>query len=287
MSLFDLYACLDYSGAKSRTLQRKHIVLAQVISSTGRVVVTTGKDREEMSEFLLGIFRDATQKGWRIVLGVDHNFGFPRGFYETLTGYPLNNWRQWLDLMQYGPLSLDFADGDARSWAQMINGIIHQRLRTGSGPFWGPGFSVMKKPGFPYGRSPFRERRLIEERIPRTQPVFKLGGAGAVGLQSIYGIYHLAWLAGALAKDNISCFFWPFDGFEPPVKHHVLLEIYPGIINPGPKSDMNDAGSGARWLQESDRNDRLANYFRYTGSQDLINQIRSEGWIIGMPFQTY
>jgi hypothetical protein len=284
MRLFQQYACLDYSGAASRSLQRRHIVLAVYTKAGKNAKIITGLDRSEMGRRLLDIFRQAAEKGSRIILGIDHNFGFPQGFYEALTGYPLQDWRQWLDLIQHGPLSLKTADGDPRIWAQMINRIIGLKYHTTDGPFWGPGFITSKKPRFDFSVTPFNERRLIEQRIPRTQPVFKIGGAGSVGLQSLHGLYHLSVLEEALRCAQIAPFFWPQDGFDPPPDQPVITEIYPAIINQGLKSDLRDAESGARWLKESDHDGSLGDGFRYSNNPSLMQQVRTEGWIPGVPF---
>ena len=222
MPLFTYYACLDYSGARSRAFQRGHIVLAVAETGVKRYRIITNKDRDEMRIYLVDFFRENAQKGRRIILGIDHNFAFPRGFYHTLTGYPFFSWNQWLDLLKNGMLSLPFADGDPRLWGEMINRIIAQRLVTSCGPFWGPGFPEKKRPPFDFDRAPFRERRLIEECLPRTQPVFKLGGAGSVGLQSIHGLYQLSLLSENLQADDQPPFFWPFDGFDPGSGNHVI-----------------------------------------------------------------
>ncbi len=132
--------------------------------------------------------------------------------------------------------------------------------------------------------APFRERRLIEKQIPKTQPVFKLGGAGAVGLQTLYGIFQLAVLNDRLLQEGIHLFFWPFDGFEPPHDRHVIVELYPGIINRGIKSDRNDAVSGACWLKNADSNNKLSDFFHFNGQHQIMSMIRAEGWIPGIPF---
>jgi hypothetical protein len=282
MPLFTHYACLDYSGARSRAAQRRHIVLAVAETGVKRYHIITNKDRDEMRTYLADLFRETAQNGRRIILGIDHNFGFPRGLYQALTGYPLFSWHQWPDLIKSGMLSLPFADGDPRLWGEMINRILAQKLETSCGPFWGPGFLVAKRPPFDFDAAPFGERRLIEECLPQTQPVFKLGGAGSVGLQSICGLYHLSLLTEELQAAGLSPFFWPFDGFDPGPGNHVITEIYPAILNKGPKSDRNDAVSGARWLKKADSQGRLQEYFRFAVSNEIQTRIREEGWIPGV-----
>jgi len=284
MPYFNQYAGLDYSGARSRAAQRRHIVLALAANTSGRIRVITGKDRNEMRIYLLHLFRRASRLNRRVLLGIDHNFSFPQGFYEMLTGHPLDDWRQWLDLIKKGPLSLSAAREDPRTWAELINEIVKTRLAADSGPFWGPGFSVLKHPAADHSRPLLREKRLIEELIPRTQSVFKLGGAGAVGLQSLYGIHQLALLNEELQGDGIELFFWPFDGFIPPSDRHVVLELYPGIINKGTKSDRNDTVACVRWLKDADSKGDLSGYFHHPVPDHMYGRIREEGWIPGITF---
>ncbi len=148
MSLFDQYACLDYNGARSRTQQRKHIVLAITALKHKQFRIVTKKDRDEIRIYLFHIFVKASQNRQRILLGIDHNFGFPLGFYEVLTGYPLHTWRQWLDLIQFSPLSLSVGDNDPRIWAEMINRLIQQKTGYSMRSLLGTRVFCHKKTGF-------------------------------------------------------------------------------------------------------------------------------------------
>ncbi len=60
--------------------------------------------------------------------------------------------------------------------------------------------------------------------------VFQLGGAGSVGLQSLWGMYHLANIIVFCEENQIPLHCWPYDGINIPGEKHVLIEIYPGTI---------------------------------------------------------
>lgn len=227
--MFDIYAFADYSGSKNKGMQRKHIVLAVVEGEEIHTFrrLTRGTLFEQVKQLL------ATDK--RILFGFDHSYSFPIGFYETITGEPWQRWDQLLRLMEDVPY-------DARAWAASINEQIQQKVSVPQGPFWGPNFKPQERdPKFPYERTHLKQYRLCEEREARMKPIYKIGGAGAVGLQALCGIPYLAKLRAYCWEQGIPLFCWPFDGWELPERGHVMVEMYPTMFNTGPRTDEEDA----------------------------------------------
>ena len=123
---------------------------------------------------------------------------------------------------------------------------------------------------------------MIEQRIPRTKSVFQLGGAGSVGLQSLYGMHHLAAIINFAKTLNNPLHCWPFDGIEIPSGSHVLVEIYPGFYNADIKSDTNDAQNTTNFFLEAQNKNLLSKLFQISLNQDNRHRLYFEGWLPGV-----
>lgn len=133
----------------------------------------------------------------------------------------------------------------------------------------------------------FQEKRLVGQRVKdihlkNIQPIFKVGGGGSVGLQSLCGIPHLSRIRADCSRQSIPLCFWPFDGWELTDCRHVLIEWYPAIHNRGPKSDKNDASACVRWASEGDEEGTLSHYFTPILSDSEKTKATFEGWILGV-----
>ncbi len=275
---FDLFAFADYSGAADKYLQRRHIVLAVADSGHEDIKVIPRLTRPELTNKIRNILFAAQKYGQRVLFGLDHNFSFPLNFAQQ-AGFSCTSWRDTLYTLPSGETS------DIRQWAVQINHFFQQRF--GSGIFWGPGFPQRRKPDFPFAEAGFSERRLIEQQIPRMQPVFKLGGIGSVGLQSLYGMIQLKTLIAETGNFGIPVHFWPFDGFEIPPNHHVGIEIYPALYNKYQKRDLNDAIETARYFRNQSRTGELFQLFKLNPPQRIARIIEREGWLPGIPLDKH
>ncbi|TCP58171.1 hypothetical protein EV586_102623 [Tumebacillus sp. BK434] len=275
MSTFDRYAFADYSGSSSLRLQKKHIVLA--VSGAEPEHFT----REELYLRVCDLLAEATAAGERVVLGFDHSYSFPQGFFEKVTGSSPVSWDEVTAL-------LTGAEADGRGWAARINGLFQTRHGVAvGGPFWGPNFQLQsKRPPFPYAALGMSERRLVEERCRKMKPIYQVGGAGSVGLQAICGIAYLTRLRRFCREQGIPLFAWPFDGWVLPETGHVLVEMYPTLFNHGERGDTEDALACTRWLQREDEAGRLGGYFdpRLTGEERRRAEL--EGWVLGVDVAT-
>jgi hypothetical protein len=279
MSVFDIYAFADYSGYRTESDQKKSIALSVIGLNENEQSYT----RESLRVKIQSILVKASDENERVIFGFDHSYSFPVGFYDAITGAEWGKWEQLIELLGYGSPELPPINDEPREWAKIANNILCKNLRIdGGGPFWGANFKYQQtKPKFPYEES-FKEKRLTEERCPKTKPIYQLGGNGAVGLQSLYGIQHLAKLRHDLKIIGIKLFCWPFEGWELPSNGHVLVEIYPGLFNKKSKGDAEDAKACSEWLYEQDKTNRLVKWFNPKIKDDELKRASLEGWILGV-----
>lgn len=67
-------------------------------------------------------------------------------------------------------------------------------------------------------------------------------------------LYHLlSWRD----ERDIPVFCWPFDGWEVPPRHHVLVEVYPTLYHRGFRSDEEEAKACVTWAAQRDEADSL------------------------------
>jgi hypothetical protein len=224
--------------------------------------------------------------GRRVLAGFDFAFGFPRGFAAALTGRPeaLAVWERLAFEMCDGPGN----DNNRFAVAAEINAAL-----PGTGPFWGrPG--RLDLPALPVRGSTraghgLPERRLVETRVPRAQPVWKLYTAGSVGGQALTGIAALERLRRRLGR---SVAVWPFEtGLRPPRSPAIVLaEVYPSLLAPRvaeaeARGEIRDAAQvrlTASALASLDGAARLAPLFAPDlAESERATVAREEGWILG------
>lgn len=158
----------------------------------------------------------------RCLVGFDFPFGYPAGFAKEVCGRASG-------LAVWGEIAsrIEDADDNANNRFEVAAGLNRQFL--GVGPFWGrpasldlpdlpPRGTDRTGPGHP------PERRLVEHRVPRAQPVWKLYTTGSVGSQALTGI---ARLQGLRTRYGSALSVWPF---EPPDAPVVLAEVYPSLL---------------------------------------------------------
>jgi len=281
---FDLMLFADYSGVKDLYSQRRHIAMARHDIRLNQTRVISNISRIQLRELLQNTLFEATQKNQIILLGLDHNYAFPDGFVQVISPGNDTAFRATVaDIASATGIWSAFTD-DPHQWASRVNDLIRRQFNIPAGPFWGPSFIAKRKPDINYDLLPFSEKRLVEKIHPRMKSVFQLGGIGSVGLQSLYGIGHLARLIAFCSENNIPLHLWPFDGWEIPENHHVMIEIYPGFYNPYQKSDVNDAVETVNWFQQQVRSGTLAKAFEPNLPDSLTETVQREGWVPGVKF---
>lgn len=205
----------------------------------------------------------------RVLVGFDFPMGFPTGFAARLTGRPsaqaVHAW-----------LARAISDApDNRNNRFAVAAAINRQM-GGPGPFWGcpaalagPDLAPVKR--VDYTALGLPERREIERRLPRAQPVWKLYTTGSVGSQALMGLP---------VVHRLGLPVWPFDAAAP----RMVAEVYPSILAPSVARAMADAqGIKDEWqvrllaraLLRLSQAGTLAPLFA------VPDIAREEGWILG------
>lgn len=205
--------------------------------------------------------------GETVLIGFDFPLGYPAGFAAALTGVAAAR-----AIWAYLAAQITDTPSNQNNRFQVADRINSQ---FGAGPFWGCPIGL-KLPHLPakklidYNELPFSERREIETRIPRAQPVWKLFTTGSVGSQSLMGlpmIHRLAQIHGVSV--------WPFDAALGPI---VLAEVYPSLLAPAVAQSGDAIKDRAQVLLLARALSRLT---PDQMSHLLAPQNPEEGWILG------
>ena len=103
---FDVYLFADYSGAASKSAQRRTIRLAIATRDAPPSVEYESFTREELSLVFVSRLRSATERGQRVLFGQDHQYGIPYALAKEL-GIETETWRATLRSLDAG----DYGDG--------------------------------------------------------------------------------------------------------------------------------------------------------------------------------
>jgi len=256
-----------------------------------------------------------------VLFGFDHSYGFPVGFFETLTGRHLVNWDQLLHLIGWGSSDIP-ALGDTtalddkararythdsvaqgalqwikdaftgtvlpRVWASAVNQRIAKCIpgHLVGGPFWDPNFHDQLTKPSSSPREGWKDRRLVEAYCQQWQrksmkSIYQIGGNGSVGLQALFGISYLRQLLLYCQRKEVPIFRWPFDGWAPDSESHVLVEVYPTLYNSGLRSDEEDAKSCVTWIREHDEQGGLWGQPPMLRDEEM-RIAQLEGWVPGV-----
>ena len=290
--LFDAYVMVDWSAA-SRPRRGKdsiwYTVLLRDGATTTRPILANPPTRHQATAELIECLSGLIGEGRRVLAGFDFPFGFPDGTAARLgvTGLP---WRHlWQEL--HDTITDDESNGNNRfDVAERLN----ERLSGEAFPFWGDVREtsrayLVRRGRRPHGPDDLAERRLCDRRIPSTQPVWKLAGAGSVGSQALMGIPRV-WQIRRDPRLALVTHIWPFEtGLRyDPSPRLVLAEIYPSQVPPAPLADMpKDAGQVVAMtdhLAAADARQTLEALFAggpalTAGERRCIE--REEAWILG------
>jgi hypothetical protein len=213
----------------------------------------------------------------RILLGFDFPMGYPKGFAARLTqqAHARSVWG-WL---HHHLTDLPDNTNNRFDIAARINALF-----DGAGPFWGrprslPLADLPERKLADYAQLGIAERRLVEQQVPKAQPVWKLYTTGAAGSQGLVGqamIHRLAQLPDTAV--------WPFD---PPDARVVLAEVYPSLLAQKVAADPASIKDEAqvRLLSQA-----LWHLSQAGGLDPLLKTppapvTTEEGWILGAGFE--
>ncbi len=271
MTHFDTFAMLDWSsGNDTGPRERRDAIWLGCVRDGLDEAPRYLRNRIEAEAALVALIQTELAAGRRLFIGCDFPFGFPTGFADQLVARPdpLAVW-DWLEAR--------IADAPRANNRFDVAAEINARF-PGVGPFW---FNGMKRDieGLPrrdtrHGHG-LPERRRADTHAPGAFSAWQMGGAGAVGGQTLIGLPVLNRLRRHFAGEIA---VWPFEPLDPPV---ALVEVWPGLINPAVKRaeaaggirDAHQVRLMARALAGLPR-DRLAAMVAVEASE--------EGWIFGL-----
>ena len=250
------------------------------------------RTRQEGAARVLAVLLAAHARGERVLVGFDFSYGLPIGSAAAAGLQP--GWRgAWTAIADR------LTDVDNRSDRFRVGAGLNAAISGGEGPFWGcpasarvPGLAP-RSPGFP-----FRARngvalgrlRACERRLPGTQEIWKLYGAGSVGSQSLTGLPRVRALRHHpdLAADSV---VWPFEtGFTRRLEAAVVhAEVWPGLVRDRAVRragvlDRAQVLSLCEWAAELDGRGALAPWFdRPSGlaARAVDDVLAEEGWTLG------
>lgn len=297
---FDYFMSIDWSSrAKpSSAKPTKDAIWVGEGTATGRVNAKYFRTREACVVYVEQRLARLLKAGKRVLVGWDFVFGYPKGLAKALKIKKKPAWKNIWKL-----INRLINDGDDNANNRFTVGAeLNRRISVGSGPFWGvpvgqSGIFLGSKKDFSYPvinkRAVLNERRIVEERVRKMQPGWKLAYAGSVGSQALLGIPRLYQFCSREEKKNKNRHtVWPFEtDFDrkvptgPCVLH---AEIYPSMIPLKKKDKIIDRAqvkAYVNWLQEEQRHGRLKDWL--AGPEDLSKKqrkrvLRHEGWVLGV-----
>jgi hypothetical protein len=282
MLAFQRIMVVDWSARATPSPRRESadaIWIAECDIGDGAVRSWYLRTRSDAMRLLDQRFRAALANHARVLCGFDFPFGYPAGFAAGVTG-------EAAALSVWGHLARRVEDADDNGNNRFRVAAELNAFFPGIGPFWGCPVSV-DLPGLPAKgthRTGFGlpHRRLVESRVPRAQPCWKLYTTGSVGSQSLLGLARLEHLRRTF-PDVLAV--WPFEPRDRPI---VLSEIYPSLLDSlvnaaldaSPRAIKDDVQvrllAGA--LAEMARRGSLATAMSAASGPHL----HEEGWILGV-----
>ncbi len=255
LRMFENYIGIDYSGADTPLKRNKRLQVFMAAKDGKPVKIKTDAgsnwnwNRIEIAYWCLEQLKNDDP----VIIGIDHAFSFPLSYMKR---YGISSWNHFLD---------DFHT----HWPTDKDNTTVESLRKNN-----------KRTGKP------DEFRLTENWTSSAKSVFQFDMTGQVAKSSHAGIPWLRILKNHPVLSG-KVHFWPFDGFTIPRRSSVIAEVYPSIFRrrfskENRSVDEHDAYSIARWLQEMDSRGVLSQYFNPPLTKKEMDQVRLEGWILGV-----
>ncbi|MCR9108357.1 gephyrin-like molybdotransferase Glp [Marivita sp. XM-24bin2] len=231
MTGFDTIAIVDWSaGKRAPARPSKDAIWIGVTRSGLDQEPVYCRSRIEAEAWLSDFIGAEAQAGRRVLIGFDFPFGYPRGFVRHVTGSddPLTFW----DWLTSRIMDSEAGENNRFDVASEIN-----RLFDGPGPFWGKP-SEDSWPDIPYRKvgisyDSFAERRACDLAAKASSSCFQLFFNPTVGSQALMGLPMLSRLR---RRGGVSV--WPFEDWSG--AQTVLVEIWPGLIEPAVKEVQNE-----------------------------------------------
>ncbi|MGY6409514.1 MAG: molybdopterin-binding protein [Alkalilacustris sp.] len=228
---------------------------------------------------LQALVAEALERGERLLIGADFAFGYPAGFAARLTGRAeaLAVW-DWL--------AARLRDGPDNANNRFEVAAEANRAFPGLGPFWfRPARTDLPDLPLRGNDRTFRdlpELREVDGRAPGAQSVWKLGGAGSVGSQSLTGLPVL-WRLRAAHPGQVAV--WPFEDMAGAAV--VLAEVFPSLLRAEIAGQPSDPDTVLDERQVRTLATALARLAATDGLGPLLDAadgpaLAEEGWVLGV-----
>jgi len=257
MPAFDHYVGIDYSGAETPNASLKGLRIYMADGDAEAVEVQPPPSprkywtRRGIAEWLAARLAEDRPT----IVGIDHGFSFPLRYFETHQIPP--DWPTFLDDFQ------EHWPSDVHHLRDIREGHVGNASARAGETNW---------------------RRATELRANGAKSVFHFDVNGTVAHSTHAGIPWLRYLRQRLGP---ALHFWPFDGWAQAPGQSTVVEVYPTLWRHaypanGRTGDQHDAYTVATWLQQADRDGRLAAAMQpaLTGNERVLAQV--EGWILGV-----
>jgi precorrin-8X/cobalt-precorrin-8 methylmutase len=295
--LFDSYLMVDWSAANQPRRGRDSIWLchlvrrdAALVAAAPENITTRQAAHRRLREILIA---DLIQRR-SVLVGCDFPFGYARGLAERL-GVPGPAWRAVWD-----EIAAHLEDGaDNANNRFTVAARLNARISGSAFPFWGcPASKVALCLAMTHHRrhdsENLAERRIVDMRLRRLQPGWKLAGIGSAGSQALTGIPIVRRLRDhPLLAEQAR--IWPFEtGLRPPTRanatgHIVFAEIYPSLVvaalRRGEVKDAAQVRTIARHFADLDGQGEIGEIFAGDPKLDAGERAiveREEGWVLGI-----
>jgi molybdopterin-guanine dinucleotide biosynthesis adapter protein len=270
--LFDTVIIVDWSAANVPSPAKPSADAIWIgVVRDGVENATYHRTRADAETAIVALLDAEALAGRRVLLGCDFPMGYPAGFAGRLTGFrdAPAVWEWLAERIEDAP--------DNRNNRFDVAADINTRM-GGGGPFWGrPAGQVFAAlpttKAVDYDALELPERRAVEVKVPKAQPVWKLYTTGSVGSQTLMGlpmIHRLAQRAGVTV--------WPF---APPTGAVVVAEIYPSLLTAAVAKDDDTIKDRAQVRLLARALWRLAQKGRLAAFFDVPDAAQEEGWILG------
>jgi len=271
--LFDVYVAVDWSAAAKPRQGRDSIWIAV---ARGDALRFHNPPTRAVAEALVDrVLADATAAGERVIIGLDAVLGFPAG---TAAALGVSDWRG-----VFRRIAAELGDDETnRNDRFHAAARLNAAMSAGEGPFW---FNALAEdiPGLPrerptgWGVTLPPARRRVERDLPGAQEVWQMGGAGAVGGQSLTAIPVVERL-----RQRHRLAVWPFE-WPDAEGRHVLAEIFPSALGVVPATgevkDRAQVRAVARAMAAADAGGELAAMLDAAPRTPEV--VGEEGWILG------
>jgi len=255
---FEQYVGIEYSGAQTpkSSLKGLRVYAADPLTAPQEVDPPPSPrkywTRRGIAEWLVEKLSERAPT----LVGIDHGFSFPLQYFEQHR-LPFD-WPSFLDDFQHHwPTDEDI-------YVQFVrDGLAGNAAERSGNSRW---------------------RRVTEVRARTAKSVFHFDVQGQVAKSTHAGI---PWLRYIRQNVRNPVHFWPFDGWEVPPRRSVVAEVYPALWSKtfpseGRTSDQQDAFAIAQWLQRTDSDGSLGDFFCPKIESHERKMAEVEGWILGV-----